>query len=269
MQTIGERLEEARKRMGVSIREAAEATKIRGEYLQSFEGNKFNLDLADIYLRGFLRNYCAFLKLPSERILSDYDSLGRGEPKPRQPSREVYGRMDLSVSSSENRDDAPSLGSASPQSADVGRSSPHVPRAHSSLPTAPPIDPALVFKGGIVLAVIVAAFLVIWAVRSLVGTGSSAEAGRAAATAANIQSAASDAMTFVALAPVRVKVARQSDGAELFHADLAQGERRDAPNVPLLLTTSALESVQVEFKGKLYKFGGKGSQWVKIPAFPE
>ena len=34
MQTIGERLEEARKKRGLSLREAAEATKIRGDYLQ-------------------------------------------------------------------------------------------------------------------------------------------------------------------------------------------------------------------------------------------
>ena len=49
MQTIGERLEDARKRKGISIREAAEATKIRGDYLQRFESNQFDLSLADIY----------------------------------------------------------------------------------------------------------------------------------------------------------------------------------------------------------------------------
>ena len=63
MQTIGERLEEARKRKGISIREAAEATKIRGDYLQKFESNQFDLNLAEIYVRGFLRGYAQFLKL--------------------------------------------------------------------------------------------------------------------------------------------------------------------------------------------------------------
>ena len=43
MQTIGERLEEARKKKGLSLREAAEATKIRGDYLQKFEGNQFDI----------------------------------------------------------------------------------------------------------------------------------------------------------------------------------------------------------------------------------
>ncbi len=57
MQTIGERLEEARKKKGISLREAAEATKIRGDYLQKFEGNHFDIGLTEIYVRGFLRTY--------------------------------------------------------------------------------------------------------------------------------------------------------------------------------------------------------------------
>ncbi|MFO7725017.1 MAG: helix-turn-helix domain-containing protein [Oceanipulchritudo sp.] len=76
---IGERLEEARKRKSVTIREAAEATKIRGDYLLSMEDNSFDIDLPQIYIRGFLKNYASFLKLDPARILTDYDAhlLGR------------------------------------------------------------------------------------------------------------------------------------------------------------------------------------------------
>src|SRR5580700_5891267 len=98
MQTIGERLEDARKKRGISIREAAEAIKVRSDYLHKFESNQFNIGLTDIYIRGFLRNYAVFLKLPADRILNDYAALGRGEARSsRQPNREVYGRMELSV----------------------------------------------------------------------------------------------------------------------------------------------------------------------------
>ena len=86
MQTIGERLEDARKQKGISIREAAESTKIRGEYLQKFESNHFDIGLSNIYVRGFLRTYSNFLKLPAERILNDYAALGNDEPRARQPS---------------------------------------------------------------------------------------------------------------------------------------------------------------------------------------
>ena len=38
-----------------------------------------------------------------EKILNDYSSLGRGEARPRQPSREIYGRMDVSIASADDR----------------------------------------------------------------------------------------------------------------------------------------------------------------------
>jgi cytoskeletal protein RodZ len=81
MQTIGERLEEARKKKGISIREAAEATKIRGDYLQKFESNHFDLGIGEIYNRGFLRTYANFLKLPADRIR-------RRRMRPRETARE-------------------------------------------------------------------------------------------------------------------------------------------------------------------------------------
>ena len=75
MQTIGERLEEARKRKGISIREAAETTKIRGDYLQKFEANTFDIDLPPLYIRGFVRTYSRFLELDPERLISEVDAL--------------------------------------------------------------------------------------------------------------------------------------------------------------------------------------------------
>ncbi len=85
MQTIGERLEDARKKKGISIREAAEATKIRGEYLQKFEGNQFEIGLTEIYTRGFLRGYANYLRIPSDRLLNDYTRAARRRA-PRAPA---------------------------------------------------------------------------------------------------------------------------------------------------------------------------------------
>lgn len=76
--TIGERLEEARKRKGYSLREAAEATKIRTEYLENMESNRFDADLPDIFMRGFLRNYALFLRLDATPLLTDYDAMRLG-----------------------------------------------------------------------------------------------------------------------------------------------------------------------------------------------
>ena len=55
---IGQKLEEARNRKGVSIREAEESTKIRGDYLSAFESSNFKIDLPEVYLRGFTRCAC-------------------------------------------------------------------------------------------------------------------------------------------------------------------------------------------------------------------
>ena len=78
---IGERLEEARKRKNLSIREVAEATKIRGDYLMAMEDNSFDIPLPQIYIRGFLKNYARFLKLDPSKVLTDYDAflLGRSD----------------------------------------------------------------------------------------------------------------------------------------------------------------------------------------------
>ena len=97
MQTIGERLEDARKRQGLSIRDAAEATKIRSDFLLNFENNKFDFDLPDVYKRGFLRLYANFLKMDADKLLRDYQSLAQGTSRSmrREASRETLGRMDL------------------------------------------------------------------------------------------------------------------------------------------------------------------------------
>ncbi len=195
MQTIGERLEDARKRKGISIREAAEATKIRGDYLQKFESNQFDIDLSAIYLRGFLRNYAFFLKLPTQRILDDYEALGRGDSRPHAPSREVYGRMDLSIASAEDRADQAAAGEA------ATRPNPPLSRGHNNLPKAPAVDPALVFKGGIALAAVLALVVIVWIAKSLLG-GS----GAAATEPRGVAASAEPTVTLVALDTVRVSV---------------------------------------------------------------
>ncbi|MBC8347440.1 MAG: helix-turn-helix domain-containing protein [Verrucomicrobia bacterium] len=75
MASIGQKLEEARNRKGISIREAEEATKIRGHFLASFEKDAFDVDLPPVYLSGFLKNYARFLGLDPEAVLAELDVL--------------------------------------------------------------------------------------------------------------------------------------------------------------------------------------------------
>ncbi len=257
MQTIGERLEEARKKKGISIREAAEATKIRGDYLQKFEGNHFDIGLTEIYTRGFLRNYAAFLKLPAERILNDYSALGRGEARPRQPSREVYGRMDISVASAGEPSDRaapPAEGAAE----EPVRAQPRYPRGGNNLPTGP--DPAVVFRYLKWAGAGVGVLLAVWLVSSLISN----RASKATPAPANplppvaTQPAASSRAVITALDVVRVQVwAKTPEGTYgdilLPPTPLAKDGTVSFPKSgPVYIFASAQENIRINYAGQQF-----------------
>ena len=197
MQTIGERLEEARKKKGISIREAAEATKVRGDYLQKFESNHFDIGLAEIYTRGFLRTYANFLKLPAERIINDYTTLGRGEVRPRQPNREIYGKMDISVSTageSSDRAAPPEEGASEDKAA---RAQPRYPRGQGNASQLVGPDPAVVFKYIKWGAAAVIVLVLVFTLRSCFSGGTPA-----ATTPATTQTPATAATTPAATTPL-------------------------------------------------------------------
>jgi cytoskeleton protein RodZ len=245
MQTIGERLEDARKRKGISIREAAEATKIRGDYLQKFEGNQFDLDLSAIYIRGFLHNYALFLKLPAERILDDYDALGRGDGRPHAPSREIYGRMDLSIASAEDRAEHAAAAAAE---APARQSSP-LSRAHNNLPKSPAIDPALIFKGGIALGGVLVLVLLFWIGKSLLGGSGAAPAAPRAAVAAE------PSLTLIALDTVRVSVTQMNGNTRarvlLPETTLERDQKLEVPRPGTVLVEADVGSnLQFDINGR-------------------
>ncbi|WOO41454.1 helix-turn-helix domain-containing protein [Rubellicoccus peritrichatus] len=96
MPNIGERLEEARKRQGISVREAAEATKVRSDFLLNYENNNYDFDLPEVYRSGFLKVYARYLKLDVEKIMTDYNAVMLGNSKlNKRENKEFFGRMDL------------------------------------------------------------------------------------------------------------------------------------------------------------------------------
>ena len=262
MQTIGERLEEARKRKGIFIREAAEATKIRGDYLQKFESNQFDVDLPEIYARGFLRAYATFLKLPAEKILADYRALGLGEPKPRTPSREIYGRMDLSIASagSSVQDSAPESGPAAEGSgADAGESRPRkFSKIGTSLPEGTYYDPRVVMKIVKIVGGIVLAGLVLWGVISLARSGSTKHAAAAPV--------AQPTITLVALDTVRVHVEQKNPDEStgpvvLPETNLVRGETRAIPwRSALYISAEPRQNLDLEINGKRYPMPSDSSR---------
>ena len=239
MQTIGERLEEARKRKGISIREAAETTKIRSDYLQKFEANSFDIDLPPLYIRGFLRSYARYLDLDPDRFVNDYNALLASEGKPvRRESREVYGRVDFGDAA------------RAPDSAEAtasGRSAK---------------DQALIKKftliGG---AAFVALVLIILLVRVLFSSSPAKTAQTAPPPAATttVQAEPAQTLTLTATDPTRVKIVQDLDGVILFNAGLGRGESKSIKKQgTLLITVEDRTKVRMEVNGRL----------VEIPVFP-
>jgi transcriptional regulator with XRE-family HTH domain len=265
MQTIGERLEEARKRKGVSIREAAEATKIRGDYLHKFENNQFDLKLPEIYVRGFLRTYALFLKLPGDKVVNDYKGLGIGEaPKnSRGLNRESYGRMDLSVATAKSPTtrEAPAAPSAAAAAmAPTGDTPPPSGPSDNNPATfrpragaGPQVDQALIIKGAIALGgLIVVLVLVFVLVRAF--SGGTPKQASAASNQIWVQAQAGEpTITLYALDNVSVSFQQLDTGTLLFKGNLARGESRVIPRRgKIRIAAEPSQGIEMEINGVRY-----------------
>ena len=226
MQTIGEKLEEARKRKGISVREAAETTKIRGDYLQKFEANSFDLDLPPLYIRGFLRSYARYLDLDAGRFLAEYDSVMASEGRaPRRETREVYGRVEF--------------GEGGGESANGGRTAQ---------------DQAVMLKFGLLIGgAIVAIVVVILLINVLFFRAPTRPAAQAAGPATTVQADAAQTLTLTATEATRVKVVQDLDGKVLFNDALARGESKSVRKLgKLLITVEAGKNLRMEVNGRNY-----------------
>jgi len=215
MQSIGERLEEARKRRGISIREASEATKIRGDFLLSFENNQFDIGLPEIYARGFVRNYAQFLKIEADKLITDLTSKLIADSKSaRKESRELFGRMEL-----------PERPRQAPERERAGGGDTHARPADEGGPrrgVSPEMSNYLKIAG-IIAAGIIVILIIVWLVKAIIGAASSGDANAATSSAA-VQQIPTETITLIALGRVEVRVDRVSDDYRYFTGVMAQGE---------------------------------------------
>lgn len=240
MQTLGERLEEARKRKGLSIREAAEATKIRGDYLQKFEANSFDFDLPPLYIRGFLRTYAKYLEFDPARVLTEFDTMMADQGRaPRRETRENYGRVELGAEGGAGETPAPRGGGG--------------------------MDPVMLkyaLFGGGALVLVVVAILLINVLSSRTEPRPTAPKQTAAENApaqpttqpATTETAASaQTLTFTASDTTRVKIVRDADKSVVFDGTLGRGETRTFRKVgKLLVTVEKGSNLRMEVNGRSY-----------------
>lgn len=267
MQTIGEKLEEARKHRGISIREASEVTKIRSDYLGSFENNNFDLNIPDIYIRGFLRAYAQFLKLNPEKIITDFNAHLLGESKfAQRGTREFLGRMDLGEQEEEEgqgQTAAPITSLAAGQPKPAAAAAP----AESGFDYRN-LDRSSLIKGAAAVAgAAVMVAVIVTLVLTILKSGPD-ESG--VSTAGAVPTASSDRQEFTVIAEggdiLSVTVTEIATGKELFRGPLGDGESRKIPyDERVRLTYTHAEYLFIEKDGQRYSIGGRGMRQSSFP----
>lgn len=71
-ETLGEKLKRIRGDLKLSLDDVERATKIRKKYLKAIESNDYSSLPADVYMRGFLKNYSKILGISEEKVLDMY-----------------------------------------------------------------------------------------------------------------------------------------------------------------------------------------------------
>lgn len=69
---IGASLQQRRKEMNLSLKEAENATSIRMNYLQALEEGEMEKLISPVYAQGFFKQYAAFLGIDGESIVRQY-----------------------------------------------------------------------------------------------------------------------------------------------------------------------------------------------------
>jgi transcriptional regulator with XRE-family HTH domain len=72
IKTIGTILKEKRKELKLELKQIAEITKIRSDYLAALEEGNYAKFPSEVYLKGFLKNYAKFLGISTEKALALY-----------------------------------------------------------------------------------------------------------------------------------------------------------------------------------------------------
>jgi transcriptional regulator with XRE-family HTH domain len=262
MQTIGERLEEARKRKGISIREASEATKIRSEYLHKFESNSMDINLPEIYIRGFLRNYAVYLKLNGDKLMADYKTVAPSDGRTsRRENREVYGRVDIGATAHQ-----PAAESAStPENPEAAPAAPSTPQVRSSsfpasaTANAAPFDVGLLIKGGVVLIAVILIVAIIVGIRAI--SSSSPK------PLAELKAVPQQNLVLSAVGPVEVQVREDAvDGPIIWRGRMEANDSHSlAKKGKLFLTATAMENLQIEISGRRAPNPHSGRMTVQIP----
>ncbi len=255
MQNFGERLEEARKKQGISIREASETTKIRSDFLLAFESNSIDLPLPDVYVRGFLKNYSTFLKLDTDKIITDLNALQLSQGRePKKNLHDFLGRMDRPETE------------ASPESSDAVESE----STSSEIQTH--TDKTLYYKvaliGGGTFIVVFLIVLLVNVVLSQKGPEINPELQHSVTSSGPDESTPvgseargldQEEIILIALDDVNVVVRQKIDNKELFSGSIQKGKTVTVTKYgPVRISFLEGDNLRVERGGQIFSMGKSG-----------
>ncbi len=81
MRTIGNLLKEKRTARGIEIGDIARKTRISAHFLKDMEEGQFSR-IPNVFDRGYLKIYAAFLDLDAKPLLARYDQEKKGSLRP-------------------------------------------------------------------------------------------------------------------------------------------------------------------------------------------
>ncbi|MFZ5822177.1 MAG: RodZ domain-containing protein, partial [Chloroflexota bacterium] len=103
-ETIGQRLKRAREYRHLTLEKAADATRIRLQYLQALEADDFSAMPSPVQARGFLRNYADYLGLDLTQMVEELRSAA---PQPLPTQEVVFEGETASPAAAEEPGQAP------------------------------------------------------------------------------------------------------------------------------------------------------------------
>ncbi len=71
MASVAEQLRTAREARNLTVSQVAETTKIRGDHIRALEEGNYNVFVATVYIRGFIRTYATLLKLDVPKLMAE------------------------------------------------------------------------------------------------------------------------------------------------------------------------------------------------------
>ena len=75
IQTLGQKLREAREAKFIDVSRVAAETKIMVQIITDMENDSFDRVSAPIYARGFIRSYCSYLGIDSAPLIAEYEEM--------------------------------------------------------------------------------------------------------------------------------------------------------------------------------------------------